>query len=183
MKSGHKTSNNRGFTIIEVLIVLAIVGLIILIIFLALPTLQRVERNNYRKQQAQFAVSQMEFYKNDKAKYPETTDERCDFVKNYFASAIAVDNCGTVGGSQNCVLGEMQRINVCFHDYGGDHKYIGDADELSIEFGHWCNRGSNYNNKPEEHIMSTTSAHDKSKYVAWVQLEKGPVYCVDNAPD
>ncbi|MDQ3065292.1 MAG: prepilin-type N-terminal cleavage/methylation domain-containing protein, partial [bacterium] len=34
-------NNNKGFTIIEVLIVLAIAGLIMLIVFLAVPALQR----------------------------------------------------------------------------------------------------------------------------------------------
>ncbi len=37
-----------GFTIIEVLIVLAIAGLIMLIVFLAVPALQRNSRNNQR---------------------------------------------------------------------------------------------------------------------------------------
>ena len=40
---------NQGFTIIEVLIVLAIAGLILLIVFLAVPALQRNTRNNGRK--------------------------------------------------------------------------------------------------------------------------------------
>jgi len=40
----------RGFTIIEVLIVLAIGGLILSIVFLAIPTLQRNGQNNQRKQ-------------------------------------------------------------------------------------------------------------------------------------
>jgi len=40
----------KGFTIIEVLIVLAIAGLIISIVFLAIPTLQRNSRNNQRNQ-------------------------------------------------------------------------------------------------------------------------------------
>lgn len=39
----------KGFTIIEVLIVLAIAGLIILIVFLAVPALQRNSRNTQRK--------------------------------------------------------------------------------------------------------------------------------------
>ena len=38
-----------GFTIIEVLIVLAIAGLILLIVFLAVPALQRNSRNTQRK--------------------------------------------------------------------------------------------------------------------------------------
>lgn len=39
----------RGFTIIEVLIVLAIAGLIMLVVFLAVPSLQRNSRNNERR--------------------------------------------------------------------------------------------------------------------------------------
>ncbi|HYH75160.1 MAG TPA: type II secretion system protein [Candidatus Saccharimonadales bacterium] len=40
---------NEGFTIIEVLIVLAIAGLILLVVFLAVPALQRNSRNTQRK--------------------------------------------------------------------------------------------------------------------------------------
>jgi len=42
----------EGFTIIEVLIVLAIAGLIMLIVFLAVPALQRNQRNNARNSEA-----------------------------------------------------------------------------------------------------------------------------------
>lgn len=43
---------NKGFTIIEVLIVLAIAGLILAIVFLAVPALQRNARNNSRTSDA-----------------------------------------------------------------------------------------------------------------------------------
>lgn len=43
------TKSQKGFTIIEVLIVLAIAGLILLIVFLAVPALQRNSRNTQRK--------------------------------------------------------------------------------------------------------------------------------------
>ncbi len=42
----------KGFTIIEVLIVLAIAGLIMLIVFLAVPQLHRNARNNARNSEA-----------------------------------------------------------------------------------------------------------------------------------
>jgi prepilin-type N-terminal cleavage/methylation domain-containing protein len=42
----------EGFTIVEVMIVLAIAGLIMLIIFLAVPALQRNSRNTQRKNDA-----------------------------------------------------------------------------------------------------------------------------------
>ncbi len=47
-----KRKNRQGFTIIEVMIVLAIAGLIMLIVFLAVPALQRAARNTSRKNDA-----------------------------------------------------------------------------------------------------------------------------------
>lgn len=47
-----KKSNQKGFSIIEVLIVLAIAGLIMLIVFLAVPALQRNARNSSRQSDA-----------------------------------------------------------------------------------------------------------------------------------
>jgi prepilin-type N-terminal cleavage/methylation domain-containing protein len=46
------SKENKGFTIIEVLIVLAIAGLIMLIVFLAVPALQRNARNTQRTSDA-----------------------------------------------------------------------------------------------------------------------------------
>jgi prepilin-type N-terminal cleavage/methylation domain-containing protein len=45
-------NKNEGFTIIEVLIVLAIAGLILLIVFLAVPALRRNARNTQRTDDA-----------------------------------------------------------------------------------------------------------------------------------
>ncbi len=47
------TKSGAGFTIIEVLIVLAIAGLILLIVFLAVPALQRNSRNTSIKNDVQ----------------------------------------------------------------------------------------------------------------------------------
>jgi prepilin-type N-terminal cleavage/methylation domain-containing protein len=52
MLSKLKKSKSEGFTIIEVMIVLAIAGLILLIVFLAIPALQRNSRNTQRKSDA-----------------------------------------------------------------------------------------------------------------------------------
>ena len=43
------TKNKKGFTIIEVVLVLAIAGLIFLMVFIALPALQRSQRNTQRE--------------------------------------------------------------------------------------------------------------------------------------
>lgn len=44
--------NQKGFTIIEVMIVLVIAGLIMVIVFLAVPALQRNQRNTASRQEA-----------------------------------------------------------------------------------------------------------------------------------
>jgi len=50
-------NRKEGFTIIEVLIVLAIAGLIMLIVFLAVPTLQRNARNTQRNHDASLVAA------------------------------------------------------------------------------------------------------------------------------
>ena len=46
-----KTNEQKGFTIIEVLIVLAVAALILLVVFLAVPGLQRNQKNTQIKQE------------------------------------------------------------------------------------------------------------------------------------
>ncbi len=50
--SKQLSKKQKGFTIIEVLIVLAIAGVIMLIVFLAVPALQRNSRNTQRRSDA-----------------------------------------------------------------------------------------------------------------------------------
>ncbi|MDB5159778.1 MAG: hypothetical protein JWO99_41 [Candidatus Saccharibacteria bacterium] len=45
----RKDTSSKGFTIIEVVLVLAIAGLIFLMVFIALPALQRNQRDTQRK--------------------------------------------------------------------------------------------------------------------------------------
>jgi prepilin-type N-terminal cleavage/methylation domain-containing protein len=52
MTTQQLKKKTEGFTIIEVLIVLAIAGLILLIVFLAVPALQRNSRNTTRNNEA-----------------------------------------------------------------------------------------------------------------------------------
>jgi prepilin-type N-terminal cleavage/methylation domain-containing protein len=66
---------NKGFTIIEVLIVLAIAGLIMVIVFLAVPALQRNSRNTqYRSEANQLLAAATEWSNNNGGKAPNTTD-------------------------------------------------------------------------------------------------------------
>lgn len=56
--------NKKGFTIIEVVLVLAIAGLIFLMVFLALPALQRSQRDTQRKGDMSRAIAAINDYKS-----------------------------------------------------------------------------------------------------------------------
>jgi prepilin-type N-terminal cleavage/methylation domain-containing protein len=67
----QRKQNQKGFTIIEVVLVLAIAGLIFLMVFIALPALQRNQRDTQRKNdlsRAQTAINN--FQTNNRNKLP-----------------------------------------------------------------------------------------------------------------
>lgn len=55
-------NNKKGFTIIEVVLVLAIAGLIFLMVFVALPSLQRSQRDTQRRQDYANLLAAVESY-------------------------------------------------------------------------------------------------------------------------
>ena len=63
-----------GFTIIEIVLVLAVAGLIILMVFVALPALQRSQRDTARKNDISRLVSAITDYKtNNRGRAPFAT--------------------------------------------------------------------------------------------------------------
>jgi prepilin-type N-terminal cleavage/methylation domain-containing protein len=64
MLQNIKNRKEEGFTIIEVLIVLAIAGLILLVVFLAVPALQRNARNTSLKNDVQNVIGGVSEYQN-----------------------------------------------------------------------------------------------------------------------
>ena len=79
--------NNNGFTIIEVVLVLAIAGLIFLAVFIALPALQRGQRDNQRRSDAARFASQLQSYAtNNNGKVP-TASNIATFRTNYLTNA------------------------------------------------------------------------------------------------
>ena len=73
-----------GFTIVELMIVLAVGSLILTMIFLAVPTLQRAGRNNERKQDITALLGAISQYKlNHSGTFPSSTPaEKAIILKN-----------------------------------------------------------------------------------------------------
>ena len=75
MLSKLKQRKSEGFTLIEVMIVLAIAGLIILIVLLAVPALQRNGRNTSIKNDASaFSAALQEYKSNNDGQNPASID-------------------------------------------------------------------------------------------------------------
>ncbi|NCU34349.1 type II secretion system protein, partial [Candidatus Saccharibacteria bacterium] len=64
-KERNRTSQKNAFTIIEVVLVLAIAGLIFLMVFIALPALQRSQRDAQRKQDISRLLDAVQRYKSN----------------------------------------------------------------------------------------------------------------------
>ncbi len=77
------TKKERGFTIIEVMIVLAIAGLIMLIVFLAVPALQRNSRNTQRKNDVSAIVGAInEWSSNNNGQLPTNAANQTAALSN-----------------------------------------------------------------------------------------------------
>lgn len=102
----------NGFTIIEVLIVLAIAGLILLVVFLAVPALQRNSRNTQKKSDVAAILGGIsEYVNNSGGAMPTAKADFCDNIKlGYYNGASCADitftaNSGTtVTGASGTVF-------------------------------------------------------------------------------
>lgn len=93
------TQKDRGFTIIEVVLVLAIAGLIFLMVFLALPALQRGQRDTGRKDDVSRTVTAVQTYlSNNKGSF--TTALTSATLQKYVGDLSQYDNTSvTVNGT------------------------------------------------------------------------------------
>lgn len=98
MKTAKDTE--RGITIIETMIVLALAALILLIVLRAIPALQRSGHNNQRRQDVQVILESVSHYElNDSGKFP--------------------DDCGN--GPPQCTSPGGSTPNDYFLRYAGDN--------------------------------------------------------------
>ena len=93
-------NNKKGFTIIEVVLVLAIAGLIFLMVFLALPALQRSQRDTQRKNDAsRLRAAVTDYSSNNRGALPWTganqnlTDS--DFISDYVMKGSSFNDPST----------------------------------------------------------------------------------------
>lgn len=179
-----------GFTIIEVVLVLAIGGLIFLMVFVALPSLQRNQRNSQRKRDVDRVASAIiEYQKHNKGKLPFSN---YNFDKK-FAERYIDSNCtyshtesGVGNGGTHVYIdckqgftdpdGSPYTIGVA---YGRTQDvFISDAEEWGDSHTIILANETKCNDAKEDSVIGTGIERD---FVVVYMLEGGSVYCKDNS--
>ncbi len=138
---------DKGFTIIEVVLVLAIAGLIFLMVFIALPALQRAQRDQQRKSDLTRVGAALVTYKtNNRNSLPANTNAAwASFVSQYLtptASDTFVDPLGAAAGS-NATTYTMTTNNSVDSPVTGDSNNFNNSTQNIIYFseGYTCGTG------------------------------------------
>jgi prepilin-type N-terminal cleavage/methylation domain-containing protein len=164
MKSMQK---EKGFTIIEVVLVLAIAGLIFLIVFLAVPALQRGQRDQQRKQDVGRVVAAVQDWKsNHRGANPTATDLAGPAVAGSVTAGAFYTGIGDGSSFEDPSGGPYKFVTT--YGTGKDNTVNG---ELLYAFGNICNSSGN--------AMTTTGAGARN-FAVLMKLESGDSYCQSN---
>jgi prepilin-type N-terminal cleavage/methylation domain-containing protein len=180
MKDLLQKKRTSGFTIIEVMIVLAIAGLIMVIVFIAVPQLQRNQRDNARQNIANRIKAEMETYAgNNQGQYPFDTatcaaagsnaGKWCDFISRYISTAnVNVKDPSTGNDVVTATAGAPKPWLS-----GTDPAPPAAKGDVVVAYGAKCSG--------ETLVKSGNSSVNSRNYAIMIGLDRaGTVHCVDN---
>ena len=117
-----KQDSKQGFTIIEVVLVLAIAGLIFLMVFVALPALQRSQRDTQRRNDMARLITAVQNYQSaNKNKVPIQTasGSTTPTLASDFVSGYLTNNGDTFSDPSTGETYTFAGIKVCDSGDGG----------------------------------------------------------------
>lgn len=173
-----------GFTIIEVVLVLAIAGLIFAIVFIGLPALQAQQRDTQRRQNVAEIIAAMEVYKkNNGGLYPGT-----------MATGRRGQPCFNMSGSGCNTLGMwnsfLDKYASEYEDPSSGYKYHVAA---ASNYGSGCReQAGKFKNFRSMHYAplvvcystncddTYSNAKDYGKIAILYEAERGGVICMNN---
>ena len=158
----NKRKSQKGFTIIEVMIVLAIAGLILVVVLVAIPQLQKNQRNENRKSVlARIAAEVNNYVGNNEGDVPTNGVDPTTGFGGGFYDRYITDEGGT-------------EFNTFLNPVGESYDYVSGAggdpaeNEIVYEQGALC-----------EGELATGLGTARNFAIA-VWLEGGASFCVDN---
>lgn len=192
----NNTNSKQGFTIIEVVLVLAIAGLIFLMVFVALPALQRSQRDTARRNDIARVDTSLTQYQTNHQNSPTTlptgtstwtptdteqkngtitctnNNEACKFVRDYM-------NSGTSGKEGQAKKNEFKDPDGTFYsmeiaEQGADaFEYSNNNKPYEMDHKVYVRTGAKCE---DDKAVKDTSRH----YAVLYRLEGSGVYCIDD---
>jgi type IV pilus assembly protein PilA len=109
----------KGFTIIEVVLVLAIAGLIFLMVFIALPALQSGQRDTARKNDVGSVASAVNSYtSNNRGQFPDST-ALTSYAKNVSTNTSTITIAALNGTTVSVKDGDIKVVTAATCDTAG----------------------------------------------------------------
>ena len=163
-KLGYK---ENGFTIIEVMIVLAVAGLIMAIVLVAIPQLQRSQRDEASRNTVNRVLAEMGNYAgNNNGEYPLLPADLTSFKSSYL--------CG-FSGTRPCVRRDYQILTSATNSPVTAVAPVTQPEIMSIHPGATCDG---------ENVTGTVvvGSNAPRSVALRVELERsGTYYCADNS--
>jgi prepilin-type N-terminal cleavage/methylation domain-containing protein len=176
-----KSKLQKGFTIIEVMIVLAIAGLMLVVVLIAIPQLQRNQRNSARQANLARMVSEISNYAgNNNGRIPQDQDELDDMYERYLGLDINTED-PTTGGSTPLTIGTFVEGPVDLFDVPASITVDADTG-VATNGGTDADLGVAYYQTSascDGESINTTGVGGRNFAVVSI-LEGGAIYCLDN---
>ena len=160
----RKDKTQKGFTIIEVVLVLAIAGLIFLMVFIALPALQRNQRDTQRKNDMGRLQTALVNY---------TNSNRGSLPTNY--NTFKTQYLTTEGDSFLDPAGAKAPSTATSYDFA-----VGDPEEMTTTYSETQNTIYYTVGFTCGDTSSTVKPAGTRKVAFRMALEGGGYYCVNN---
>ena len=160
-------SQKKGFTIIEVVLVLAIAGLIFLMVFVALPALQRSQRDTQRRDDMARFISQLaQRQANNRGQVPTlSTTAYNDFRDQYLKAGGDTFTDPSTGADYQVVKVTKCTSGACASTTTGTNAEMG---KISVYSNAKCNGES------PQYIQGD------NKIAITIKLEGAGIYCGNN---
>lgn len=200
----RNTKSKQGFTIIEVVLVLAIAGLIFLMVFVALPALQRSQRDTQRRNDLSRVDTSMVQYQtnnqgtNKGSNLPEQGEFNATTENSFSANCKSNSACTFIRNYMNSGTSDNISTNT-FQDPDGTYygMYIlpHDKSGLTDTGGTWSyevngTNGNTDKSSAMDHIIyvftgakcdgETVTGDSQRHFAILYRLEGAGTYCIDD---
>lgn len=186
MKGKVDEGSLGGFTIIEVVLVLAIAGLIFLMVFIALPALQRSQRDTQRRDDlARVTDAITQFQTNNNGRLPKADGSGSVEPYPEEDGLVSMEKYGACTGNSACVL-----IKNYLNSAGAANNEFKDPDGFS--YGLKINKLADETTVDDyDHTIymyteaycdgeTAKKSNNARDYVVMYKLEGSGTYCQDN---